>query len=777
MKRITKWGLSLALLAAISNSSEIARAQITLNNGIPYLLSQSLDISQQFADPTNTYFFADSLVSFNPETGRGTLQWSRNELHPRQAFNANGYWQVPLQNLDFPGPAYDQSPTLEFAVLPVNERTLRLRIYTSPIVPQDPQDDVMLVAEPTTDFSSWKVQKTDYGYRYTGPHGCLELHAYPWRLVLKDATGRELTHTRTLSDNDSTQVKTQPFTFVKRGADNSRSIEPVFSMAPGERIYGCGESAMPLNKAGQKLNLFVTDPQGPETPDMYKPIPFWFSSRGYGMFMHTSAPVTVDFGQSYIGSTRLFMADEQADLFVMLGNPKEILGEYTNLVGRPQMPPLWSFGTWMSRISYFTEQEGRTVAQKLRDLRLPSDVIHFDTGWFEVDWQCDYQFSKKNFKDPVRMLKDLRKQGFHTCLWQLPYFTPKNRYFRTIVEEGMAVKNAAGQLPYEDAVLDFSNPKTVSWYQQQLGGLISQGVAVIKADFGEAAPLHNGLYASGRTGLYEHNLYPVRYNRAAFEAIRQTNGEGIIWARSAWAGSQRYPLHWGGDAATTNAGLLGTVREGLSLGLSGFTFWSHDIGGFVTQSPDELYRRWLPYGMLTSHSRVHGVETEPWLYGEDFVNYFRQCAELKYQLMPYIYAQAKLSADQGLPMQRALLLEYPEDPGAWLVDDEYMFGEQMLVAPMMEAGTSRTVYLPGKEPWIDYQTGRLYAAGWQQIECGALPIIILIKDGSAIPHVPVAQCTEQIDWSKLSWREYKANATTTKGYLFDIETGNVIVKE
>ncbi|MBQ0057798.1 MAG: alpha-xylosidase [Bacteroidales bacterium] len=766
-KTVKKTMATSAAALLLANIAMPAAAQMTINNGIPYLLSQTVDMSQQFMDPTNTYFSPDSLVSFDMSTGHGVIEWKRWQMHPRQAFNLNGYQPVPLRNLDFPGPAYDQSPRLEFAVEPVNERTLRVRVFTSPILPVDPEDDVMLVQKPACDFSAWAVEKTDKGYKYTSKEGSLEIVTCPWRLILRDANGNELTQSRVMSDNDSTQVKTQPFTFVKRGSDNSRSIEPVLSLAPGERIYGCGESAMPLNKAGQKLNLFVTDPQGPETPDMYKPIPFFFSNRGYGIFMHTSAPVTVDFGESYIGSTRLFMADEQADLFIMLGSPKEILGEYTSLVGRPDLPPLWSFGTWMSRISYFTEKEGRTVASKLRELRLPSDVIHFDTGWFEVDWQCDYKFSPKNFDDPEKMLKELKDQGFHTCLWQLPYFTPKNRYFHELYDENMCVKSPGGGLPYEDAVLDFSNPKTVKWYQDKLEGLLKQGVATIKCDFGEAAPLNNGLYASGRTGLYEHNLYPVRYNRAAYEVIKKTNnGEGIIWGRSAWAGSQRYPLHWGGDAATTNTGLLGTIREGLSFGLSGFSFWSHDIGGFVTKSPDELYRRWLPYGMLTSHSRVHGVETEPWLYDDDFVNYFRECAELKYKLMPYVYAQAKMSADNGLPMQRALLLEFPDDPGAWMIDDEYMFGEQILVAPMLESGTSRTVYLPGNGKWIDYQTGKKYQSGWHQIECGRLPIIIMVKDGSAIPHVQVAQNTGDIDWKKIDWKKYKVDEKKSKGYLF-----------
>lgn len=749
-----------------------AMAQQTTNNGMPYLLSQSVDMSQQFLDPTNTVFCADSLVEFDVATGRGVLQWSRHEMHARQAFNTNGYWITPLQNLDFPGPAYEQSPRLSFRIEPVNERTVRLRFFTSPIEPKDDPDELMLVPSPipagerrgeaapvNVPVIPWNTTKTTNGVMLSSACGSIEVQAYPWRIIVRDAKGQELTRTRHLSDNDSTQVKTQPFLFIKRGSDNSRSIEPVFSLKPGERIYGCGESATSLNKAGQKLNLFVTDPQGPETPDMYKPIPFYFSNRGYGVFMHTAAPVTVDFGNSYIGSTRLFMADEVADLFLMFGSPKEILGEYTALTGRPETPPLWSFGLWQSRISYFTEAEGRSVAKKMRDLHIPCDVIHFDTGWFETDWQCDYQFSH-NFKDAKRMLSDLKKQGFRTCLWQLPYFTPKNRYFRFLVDEGMAVKSPRGGLPFEDAVLDFSNPKTVSWYQGQLAGLLKQGVAVIKVDFGEAAPYHNGIYASGRTGLYEHNLYPLRYNKAAYDIIRQTNnGEGIIWARSAWAGSQRFPLHWGGDAATTNAGLLGSIREGLSLGLSGFSFWSNDIGGFVTKSPESLYRRWMPYGMLTSHSRVHGVETEPWLYNDAFVDYFRECSELKYRLMPYIYEEAKKCASQGLPMQRALLLDYPDDPGAWLIEDEYLFGESILVAPMLEDGTGRTVYLPShpadsSAEWIDYQTDKAYTPGWHHIECGRLPIIILVKKGATISTVPVAQSTEWIDWNKVEHKIY-----------------------
>lgn len=740
----------------MSLATTTASAQLTTNNGVQYLQGLPVDVSQQFTDFSNIYFFADSLVNFDTATGRGTLQWKREQLMPRQAFNANTYLHQPLQMLDFPTPAYDNNPQLQFSLEPVDARTMRIRVYTSPIVPKDNYDDeLMLVGKPADGSASWKVTKTATGVEYKSAEGSVVINSYPWRIVLKDKNGKELTHTRTWKDNDSTQIKVPPFLFMKRGSDNSRAINPVFSLAPGEKIFGCGESFTSLNKVGQKVNLFVTDPQGPESPDMYKPIPFFFSNKGYGMFMHTSAPVTCDFGQSYIGANKLFMADEEMDFFIFFGEPKDILTEYTSLVGRPEMPPLWSFGTWQSRITYFSEKEGREVAKKLRDLKIPTDVIHFDTGWFGVDWQCDYQFAPDRFDDPAKMLSDLKDDGFHVCLWQLPYFTPKNKYFNELVEKDLYVHNDKGQLPYEDVCLDFSNPATVAWYQDKLAGLLKQGVGVIKADFGEAAPYLNGVYHSGKTGLYEHNLYPVRYNKAAYDIIKKTNnGEGIIWGRSAWAGSQRYPLHWGGDAATTNTGLQGDIRGGLSFGLSGFCFWSNDMGGFVTKSPENLYRRWVPYGFFTSHSRTHGVDTEPWLYNDEFVDYYRKCAEMKYKLMPYIVDQAKICVEKGWPMQRALLLEFPDDPGAWNIEDEYMFGSDMLVAPMLEDGKERLVYLPKGQKWVDYQTGKVYNPGWQTIKTGEIEIVVLVKQGAKIPHVPVAQSTDKIQWNKKTVKKY-----------------------
>lgn len=739
-------------------------AQPHVNDGTSYLMNQPLDMSTDFRDLSNTLFFADHLESFDAKSGEGLVNWKRGHLMPRQAFNTNGAQPRKMRMLDFPFTAYENDPNLKFKIDFVTPRTVRIRMLTTPVEPK-PAASIMLAKEPGRD-GSWKVTETNDKIIYSSDYGTIQINKNPWRIVLKDKAGRILSQTAALSDADSTQVKYTPFCFVKRGSDNARRINPVFTLTADEMIFGCGESATGLNKAGQKVNLFVTDPQGPETDQMYKPIPFFMSNRGYGMFMHTSAPVTCDFGATYIGLNKMFMGDENLDLFVFFGEPKDILDEYTDLVGKPGMPSLWSFGTWMSRITYFSEKEGYDVAANIRKNKYPCDVIHFDTGWFDVDWQCDYKFSENRFQNPQQMLKDLRSQGFHVCLWQLPYFTPKNRYFSELIEKDMYVKNGNGELPYEDVVLDFSNPETVKWYQDKLAGLLNIGVSAIKVDFGEAAPL-NGIYASGKSGWYEHNLYPVRYDMAVSEITKKLHNENIMWARAAWAGSQRYPLHWGGDAATTNTGLLGTLRAGLSFGLSGFSFWSHDMGGFVKSTPEDLYCRWIPFGFLTSHTRAHGAPpTEPWLYDSKRVqDVFRKSAEMKYRLMPYVYAQAKECTEKGLPMLRALFVEFPDDPGAWKVDDEYLFGSQILVAPLLESGmTGRTVYLPeGK--WIDYQTEKVYEGGWHRIEAGSLPIIMLVRDGSVLPHLKLAQSTAEMDWSKMSLKVYSADKKQAEGLV------------
>jgi alpha-D-xyloside xylohydrolase len=728
------------------------------------LLTEPYDISGDFRNFTNTYYLADSLSFFEPNTGKGEITYHRYENVTREAFNNMMGVLRPVEPNEFPANEYAGSPSLPFSIEFVSGRTIRLRA-SSRFQTKPDQESLMLVnGSAPHDKSSWKYSMVDGGYKYTSTYGSVTILKSPWRVEICDAEGKSLTHTVHIKDGSETFMPVLPFSFVRRASDYSTSMSAVFSLSPDEKIFGCGESFTEFNKRGQKVVLWADDANGVQNESIYKPIPFFMSSRGYGVFMHTSSPVTCDFGKYYGGVYSLLIGDDEADIFIFLGEPKEILNEYTNLTGKAAMPPLWSFGFWMSRITYFSEAEGREVTKKLRDNRIPSDVLHFDTGWFEKDWRCDYQFSKTRFTDASKMMADFKKIGFQTSLWQLPYFVPKNTLFPEIIEKGLYVKDAKGNLPYEDAVLDFSNPATVSWYQDKIAGLLKQGVGVIKVDFGEAAP-KNGIYFSGRTGFYEHNLYPLRYNKAVAEITKQVTGETIIWARSAWAGSQRYPLHWGGDAENTNTAMAATLRGGLSLGLCGFSFWSHDIGGFVNKKPEDLYRRWTPFGMLSSHTRSHGAPpTEPWEYGEDFMNAFRLADNMRYELMPYIYSQAKDCTERGLPMLRALFIEYPGDPGSWLIDNEYLFGSDMLVAPLFENGTKRNVYLPAGQ-WIDYQTGKVYSGGWHIIDAGKIPIIVLVHEGSVIPHIALAQSTSQMDWSKLDLVVYATDSQKVNGII------------
>jgi alpha-D-xyloside xylohydrolase len=766
MKRKSHTTVLACLLACATFATFAANPQLPL-------LNDPIDVSGDFRDLSNFYYLADQLSDFDPVTRTGTLVWQRAQYAVRHAFNNDLAIVTPAKPDEFPENEYAANPGLPFAVDFISPRALRIRMTSGPQV-HPPLPELML-AGPVPHDDSWQYTRVAGGYRYASQFGSLTILENPFHLEIRDASGKLLTKTDHADDNKSSFTPVLPFSFVRRAVDYSRSMNAAFTLSPGEKIFGCGESFTSLDKRGQKIVLWTDDANGIENQGMYKPIPFFLSSRGYGMFIHTSTPITCDFGNTFSGVNSLMVGDDELDLFVFLGEPKDILDEYTKLTGKSPLPPLWSFGLWMSRCTYNSEQQVSDIAAQLRDNKIPCDVLHLDTGWFETDWQCDYEFSPTRFPTPQKMLSDLKDEGFHVSCWQLPYFVPHNKLFPELVAQNLVVRDGKGNLPYEDAVLDFSNPRTVDWYQEKLAGLLKMGVSAIKVDFGEAAPEY-GLYADGRTGFYEHNLYPLRYNKAVADITRTVTGENIIWARSAWAGSQRYPLHWGGDAESTDDGMAAELRGGLSFGglsfgLSGFSFWSHDVGGFTASSvagmDKDLFARWLTFGMLSSHSRCHGeAPKEPWNYGTAFMDEFRTIDGLKYQLMPYVYAQAKACSEHGLPMVRALFVEFPEDPGSWLVDDEYLYGASILVAPLMhENDIGRNVYLP-PGTWIDYQSGKSYAGGWQKIAAGEIPGIILVRNGTVIPEIALAQSTAQMDWSKLVLKVFTRDAVTAAGLVF-----------
>ncbi len=727
-------------------------------------LGDVVDAGADFRKPFQPTFVASRLTSFDPATGRGSLQWDRYTLGPGMSFEKTDIVYSRAQATEFPGTEYDRDPSLPFEISFVSPRAVRLRLSTRDLpmsMMQGPPS--LMLAGPVPTDRSWRVTNGDSAVTYTSAFGRVVIRKNPWDVAVYDVTGKLLTRTVHLG-TPASYLPYTPFSFVRRARDMGRTAAASFELAQDERIYGFGESFTRLDKRGQRVVAFLRDAMGVQGSYQYKSIPFFLSSRGYGMFVHTSAPVTFDVGAEYDSHHTIYSGDELLDLFIFLGDPKDVVSEYTAITGRSPVPPLWSFGLWMSRITYKSEAEVRDVAAKLRQYKVPADVLHLDTGWFETDWRSDYQFSKTRFTDPAKMIADLKKDGFHISLWQYTYFTPKNALWKELVDQNLAVRDRGGRLATEDAVLDFTNPKAVEWYKAKVGALLKMGVSVIKADFGEGAPLE-GIYANGRTGWYEHNLYPVRYNEAVWDLTKQVTGDGIIWGRSAWAGSQRYPLHWGGDAENSNSAMAAELRGGLSFGLSGFTFWSHDVGGFVQRAPADLYRRWMAMGALTSHMRTHGAPPrEPWEYGPAMLADFQHGLGLRYSLMPYIYSQAHVASARGWPMVRTLFFEYPDDPTSWTIEDEYMFGANLLVAPLFtDSATSRRVYLP-PGTWIDYQSGKSYpGAQWHEITAGEVPVVLLVKDHTVLPHVAVAQSTAQIDWKNVELRTFASDGGAAEG--------------
>jgi alpha-D-xyloside xylohydrolase len=732
--------------------------------------NEPVDVSEEFSRQENHFFVGDRVEEFDPESASGKICWESLALKQRVS-----YHQITAQFEDYriwedlPPGEYEDDRTLPFDLSFVTPRTVRLRLAARPEGCRG-EPTLMLENEPPTD-DSWTVRDEGFSVAYRGPCGSVIVDRDPLRFEFRDAADGLLTRSHHLSDSSGVvNARPTPLSFVRNTATFHRHIAASFGLSPGEKLFGCGESFTRLDKRGQKLVLWTYDAYSAQTPNMYKPVPFFMSDRGYGVFVHTSAPLTFDLGRSHDGAAVIYLGDDQLDLFFFFGSPKEILSEYTALTGRATLPPLWTFGLWMGRQTYSSEKEVREVAKKLRQERIPSDVIHIDTGWPEVPHRCDFEFSPSRFPDPEKMLADLEEEGFRVSLWQLPYFNPRNKLHREAIEKDLVVLTASGEPPVDDAVIDLSKPEAERWYREKLAGLLKTGVGIFTADFGEAAPL-SGTYASRKGGFHEHNLYPLRYNKTVARVTKEITGNGVAYSRSGWAGSQRYPLHWGGDAENSDGGMLGTLRGGLSLGLCGFSFWSHFIGGFPHATPEDLYRRWLALGVLTSHSRCHGrPPTEPWEYGEKFTGDFRRTVELRYRLMPYVYAQAAHACREGHPMVRTLFFEYPEDRTSWLVEDEYLFGTDILVAPLMEETRSRDVYLP-PGLWSDYQGGETYeGARWHHLHAGKVPVVMLVREGAAIPHARLAQSTGRIEWGEIELRVF-GTGDSAEGYFCHPEEG------
>ncbi|MDR1631964.1 MAG: alpha-xylosidase [Dysgonamonadaceae bacterium] len=542
-----------------------------------------------------------------------------------------------------------------------------------------------------------------------------------------------------------------------------------FKVKSGECFMGTGERFAKADLSGRTLQLCNQDGQGVNNRRTYKNIPFYLSTEGYGLFLHTTAFAKFSLADHSTRSAQILTEEPLLDFFLIGGDtPEEILFGYRQLTGFPTMPPLWSFGVWMSRMSYFSADEVNEICNRLRAENYPCDLIHLDTGWFETDWLCEWKFNKERFPEPEKWIKNLKNKGFRISLWQLPYIAYNAEQYEEAVQNNYICRTqrkmrGASDFSVQDyaGTIDFTYPKAVEWYKSLLKKLLDMGVACIKTDFGEEIHTEAEYHAMPPEKL--RNLYPLLYQKAAYEITKACTGEGIIWARAAWAGCQRYPLHWGGDAASSWDGLAGSLKGGLHLGLSGFAFWSHDVPGFHSL-PDfmnsvideELYVRWTQFGVFSSHIRYHGShKREPWHYPA-IAPIIRKWWAIRYKLIPYLMEQSKIATETGFPVLRALYLHHPEDKTCRHIDDQYYFGENMLVAPLVNPGGKRDVYLP-EGRWVHFFTGKVYA-GAQWLKGLQTPLDetpVFVKYGAAVPVYPEAvNCTDEMDLSKTIYESY-----------------------
>ena len=559
-----------------------------------------------------------------------------------------------------------------------------------------------------------------------------------------------------------------PLGFVSCDATNNERATISFKCTPDECFVGTGERFRKMDLSGQTFQLKNQDGQGVNNRRCYKNIPFFMSSRMYGCFYHTSDYCKLSLADHSTRSVQFLNDHATLDVFLIGGKtPEEILRSYRMLTGFPQMPPLWSFGIWMSRMTYFSADEVNDICDRLRQEHYPCDVIHLDTGWFRTDWLCEWKFNPERFPDPKGFVQHLKKNGFRVSLWQLPYVAKgaeqleeakENRYISQSTKAEDTSTGGASNFSALDyaGTIDFTYPKAVEWYKNQLlKPLLDMGVTCIKTDFGEN--IHMDHQYHGMTPERLNNIYSLLYQRAAFEVTKEVTGQGIVWARSAWAGCQRYPLHWGGDSASSWDGLAGSLKGGLHFGLSGFAFWSHDVPGFHSipdfmNSPldENVYVRWTQFGVFSSHMRYHGTcKREPWHY-PNIAPIVKRWWKLRYKLLPYIVEQSEKACQSGYPLVRALLMHHPHDRQVWHIDDEYYFGSEFLVCPVINGDNRRDIYLP-EGLWANFFTGeRLEGGRWYyDVEVPLDQMPVFVRPGALIRLYPdEVECTDQMDLSK-----------------------------
>lgn len=515
------------------------------------------------------------------------------------------------------------------------------------------------------------------------------------------------------------------------------------SLDVGEQVYGLGERFSAFVKNGQTVDMWNAD-CGTCSDKGYKDVPFFLTSKGYGVLVNSPARVSFEIGTEQVTRAQFGVPGEDLDYFVLAGpTPKEVLGRLGALSGRPALPPLWSFGLWLTT-SFTTAYDEATVLEHIEGMEerdLPLHVFHFDCFWMKGHHWCNFEWDPEVFPDPEGMLKRLKAKGLRICVWINPYIGERSHLFEEGMAQGYLLNRPNGDVYQRHkwqagmAYVDFTNPAATKWYQEKLRRLLHMGVDSFKTDFGEEIPT-DVAYFDGSAPEEMHNYYTFLYNRAVFELLEEElgKGEALVFARSATATCQRFPVHWGGDCYGTFESMAESLRGGLSLSLSGFGFWSHDIGGFESKASAAVYKRWVAFGLLSSHSRLHGSTSYrvPWLYDDEATPVLKHFTELKCRLMPYLWQAAHTAHESNVPLMRPMVLEFPEDRTCRTLDRQYMLGDALCVAPVFHEEKSE-FYLPeGK--WTHFSSGEIREGGkWYFDKQSFFEIPLYVRPAAVVP--------------------------------------------
>ena len=574
--------------------------------------------------------------------------------------------------------------------------------------------------------------------------------------------------------------------------DDEVFIGQSFKMARDEDFYGFGEQFTYFNKKGTVTEIWNVDPANTASFLSYKNVPFFLSTRGYGFLLNSARKSLFDMGSKTTAAWNMKVQGRELDYYLLFGvTPQKILRQYYALTGQPALPPQWSFGLWMSKLGAYNNQEAvLAAAREFRRRDMPLDVLHIDPPWL-LDGEtlvCTYQWGEA-FPEHQKMLQELARLNIQLSLWISPYVPVECALYHEGIVHSYFVRDQQGNTIVNQGVMnwwskpfvyiDFTNPDAVNWFKAKLRDLLEEGPITFKTDLGELGP-EEAAYANGMDGKEGHNFYPLAYQKTVFEATQEVRGEdAMIWCRSAYIGSQQYPVHWAGDVQCDYEHMAGQLRALLGAGMSGFPFFSHDIGGFIGDPTPDLFARWFQFGMFSSHARIHGsARREPWEYGEEIAKMCQAYLKLRYSLLPHIYSAAVESCATGEPICKALVLDYSDDPTVRNLDDQYLFCNDFLVAPMFQAQGARKIYLPAGS-WIDFWTHETLSGGrWITREYPLERLPLFVKSGSILLRTePATSISSYTTWDHLRVEVYPGQASPKPVHQNRHHTGSISVEE